>query len=281
MVAQRPLGRLLQVAIDGEGEVVAGHVGHLLEDAHAAADGVHLDLLAAAVAAELIVPRALEARLADEVTLAQVLRGAVGQLALAHLADVAEHVRRERSVRIVALRRDLEGDARQLELVGLQRDDVVPLDVSADDDALVRRPLRRRVDRLLDRLARRPEVMAQVPEDLATAARVLGDEHHVERWPVVDEDLAVAVVDDAARRGHADQPRAVVLGDRAHLRSAHDLEVPEPHADGGEGDDDGDRRRGGAQQQLGGDVAGVDLDLGIDVTRRRLASHPGVVPPRR
>ncbi len=75
-------------------------------------------------------------------------RGAVGQLALAHLADVAEHVRRERAVRIVALGRDLEGDARQLELVRLERDDVVPLDVAADDDALVRRPLRRRVDRL-------------------------------------------------------------------------------------------------------------------------------------
>ena len=66
------------------------------------------------------------------------------ELALAHLADVAEEVRGERAEGIVAARRDLERDAGQVELVRLERDDALPVEVAPQHDALVRRPLRAR-----------------------------------------------------------------------------------------------------------------------------------------
>jgi hypothetical protein len=69
-------------------------------------------------------------------------------------------------------------------------------------------------------------VQRQRAQRRALVGRVLGHEHDVERRPVVDEDLPVAVVDHAARRRDAHEPRAVVLGELPHLRPLHDLQEP-------------------------------------------------------
>ena len=54
------------------------------------------------------------------------------QVGLAHLADVAEEVRRERTVRVEPARPDPQRDARQIELVGLERHDALPVEIAAD-----------------------------------------------------------------------------------------------------------------------------------------------------
>ena len=59
---------------------------------------------------------------------------------------------------------------------------------------------------------------ASVLDRRRPVARVLGHEHDVERRPVVDQQLAVAVEDHAARRRHAPQADAVVLRQRRASR---------------------------------------------------------------
>src|SRR5262249_12712279 len=127
---------LLEIAIEGQRERAAGEVGDLPEHADPAAEGVDLHLLASRRAAQVLVERLLEARLADQVAL-QVAAVSLGELVLAHLADVAEKGRGEWPEGIVPLRRDAERDAGKVELVCLQRDHGLPVDVTAEQDPLV------------------------------------------------------------------------------------------------------------------------------------------------
>src|SRR5437773_6208629 len=136
-------------------------------------------------------------------------------------------MRGERPERVVAFRRDPQPNAGQVELVRLERDYPLPVNVSPEHDALVALAVApgavypRVEPRLL--LA---EISGERLQDLAPAlTRVLGHEDDVERGAVVDQDLAVAVVDDTTRRRDAHQPDAVLLGVVAHLRTALDLEV--------------------------------------------------------
>ena len=66
-VAERRLGRLLQVEVDAQHQRVAGDRLFLVEHAQLAAERVDLDLLAAVHAAQVRLPRLLEPRLADHV----------------------------------------------------------------------------------------------------------------------------------------------------------------------------------------------------------------------
>ena len=243
-LAEGAVGGFLEVTVEGERERPAGAVRLLLQHPDAAAERIHLHLLVTGVAAQVLVEALLEARLADQVA-AHVVAVVLRELALAHLADVAEEMRGERPERIVAFRRDPQRDAGQVELVRLERDHPLPVDVSPEHDALVALAVApgavypRVEPRLL--LA---EISGERLQDLAPAlTRVLGHEDDVERGAVVDQDLAVAVVDDTPRRRHAHQPDAVLLGVVAHLRTALDLEVPEADPDQREGDEhdaDGD-----------------------------------------
>src|SRR5438067_2283898 len=74
-------------------------------------------LLPPGFAAQIRVEALLEASLADQVAGDVTVAVAPCQLALAHLADVTEEVRGQRPERIVALRRHLQRDAGQVELV--------------------------------------------------------------------------------------------------------------------------------------------------------------------
>ena len=269
---------LLQIAVDGQDEVVARDVGDLLEDTHAAAERVDLDLLPARLAAQLLVPRLLEVRLADQIAPPDVRIRRPRELVLAHLADVAEEVRRQRTVRIVAPRPDAQRHAGQLELVGLERHHAGPVEVAAHHDALVRRALRRRAEPLGDGILGLVEVRGQRAQHRRPVARVLGNEHDVEGGAVVDQQLAVAVVDHAARRRHADQADAVVLRERPHLGPLHHLQRDQPRDDGDEGDEDDRRGDPDATAELGRDVTrdGAQLVLlrlpGLDATGHRYGS---------
>src|SRR5213078_1103987 len=166
----------------------------------AAAERIHLHLLVTGVAAQVLVEALLETRLADQVA-AHVVAVVLRELALAHLADVAEEMRGERPERIVAFRRDPQRDTGQVELVCLERDHSLPVDVAAEHDALVVLAVAAGGAYPLVEPRLLAEVPGKGPQDLAPAlARILGHEDDVERGAVVDQDLAVAVVDDAPRR---------------------------------------------------------------------------------
>jgi len=248
-VAEGPLGHLLQVAVERERQGAARYVGDLLEDPHAPAEGVDLHLLPAGNTAQVPVPGLLEARLADEVARPVAAR-TVPQFRLAHLADVPEEVARERAEGVVAAGPHLDGDARQLELMRLERDHTTPVEVAPQHDALVRGALGRCMQHLVHRALGLVEVRGDVPQHAAAIVRVFGHEDDVERGPVVDQDLAVPVVDDAPGGGDADQPDAVVLRERAHLGSMHDLEEPQPGGEQREPHEDGDRAGHHAGLQL-------------------------------
>src|SRR5205823_4220639 len=264
-----------------ESERPARAVRLLLQHPDAAAERIHLHLLVTGVAAQVLVEALLEARLADQVA-AHVVAVVLRELALAHLADVAEEMRGERPERIVAFRRDPQRDTGQVELVRLERDHSLPVDVAAEHDALVVLAVASGgAYPLVEPRLLLAEVPGKGPQDLAPAlTRILGHEDDVERGAVVDQDLAVAVVDDAPRRRHAHQPDAVLLGVVAHLCTAFDLEVPQAEPDqreGGAHDADGDHH---AELELRGHLARDDVNGTCGhLTRLRGAASP--TPARR
>src|SRR5438034_1277905 len=251
----------VEVTVEGECERPARAVRLLLQHPDAAAERIHLHLLVTGVAAQVLVEALLEARLADQVA-AHVVAVVLRELALAHLADVAEEMRGERPGRIVAFRCDPQRDTGQVELVCLERDHSLPVDVAAEHDALVVLAVAAGgAYPLVEPRLLLAEIPGKGPQDLAPAfTRILGHEDDVERGAVVDQDLAVAVVDDAPRRRHAHQPDAVLLGVVAHLCTAFDLEVPQAEPDQSEGgahDADGDRH---AELELRGHLARDDVN---------------------
>ena len=66
-LAERLLGRLLEIEVDAQHQRVAGDRLFLVEHAQLAAERVDLDLLAAVHAAQIRLPRLLEAGFADHV----------------------------------------------------------------------------------------------------------------------------------------------------------------------------------------------------------------------
>ena len=87
-----------------------GNFGNLAQQLEPAADRIDLDLLASGLAAQLAFEHALEAEFPDLV--AHPIVVGVAEIALGDLADVAEQMRRERPVDVMALRHHLEADAR-------------------------------------------------------------------------------------------------------------------------------------------------------------------------
>src|SRR6266436_1564298 len=135
-LAEGAVGGFLKVTVEGECERPARAVRLFLQHPDATPERIHLHLLVTGVAAQVLVEGLLEARLADQVA-AHVVAVVLRELALAHLADVAEEMRGERPERIVAFRRDPQRDAGQVELMRLERDHPLPVDVAPEHDALV------------------------------------------------------------------------------------------------------------------------------------------------
>src|SRR5439155_1556320 len=105
--------------------------------------------------------------------------------------------------------------------------------------------------------------------------RIVGDDHDVERRAVVDEDLAVTVVDDTARRRHADEPDAVVLRQRAHLGAVDHLQEPQPGAEQQECDEHRDCPRHHPHLELRRDLSGDHLKISRShISRGRGAASP-------
>ena len=129
------LGELLDLGVDREHDVVAGHRRDVLQHLDHASLGVDLELAVTRPAAELAFEHLLDSRDADRV--AQLIAGGRGEVGVAimrvsggdllgQLSDVADHVRGEGSVCVKAFGLIGDGDAGEL-LEALLQEDGRPL----------------------------------------------------------------------------------------------------------------------------------------------------------
>ena len=154
------------------------------------------------------------------------------ELRFVDLADVAEQVRRHVARGVRARRHLLIVHTRQLVTAQAHRDDLLDARVLHEDD----RPIARLAAAPVDRVAENRRVGAgdrceQVERRVEVALRLFAVERDVERVPVVDEDLEVAVEQDAARRRELQAALVVVLGHHLELVVLRDLEDPEAHGE--------------------------------------------------
>jgi hypothetical protein len=131
------LGGLLEMEVEGEGEVAAGAGRDALQGAQGAARGVHLDQVKAIGAAQEVLVLLLEAALADEVAGAVVGGGRGGELAGVNLADEAKHVGADGAVGVAALRHLGEGDAGEIDLLLVEAGEGGGVEVALKEEGFV------------------------------------------------------------------------------------------------------------------------------------------------
>src|SRR5258708_19163043 len=133
----RSLSGLLQIQVYSHDQAVAGRVGDFLEYAKSPPDRINFDLLPTRVAAQKTFPDVLETEFSDLV--AHVVVRMRLEIVDRNLADVAEQMRGELAVQVVTRGRDLQTDAGQVELMRLERHDLLPSETLGDVDGLVMR----------------------------------------------------------------------------------------------------------------------------------------------
>ena len=205
-VADRALRGSLQPDIDRQLDGVPGlGTAAELERAARAAGGVHADLREARSSAKELVGHRLDTRLADLVARPVPLAGQRLELSGRHLADVAEQLRRDRLVRVVAQIGLDDLDAGEVDLVLLEVRDLVVAHGDLDGDG-VDWVVLARVD-VGGELVHRDIEDSREPADLGIAPvlrQVADPELDCRAGSVVDDHGPVAVENRAARRLDAD-----------------------------------------------------------------------------
>ena len=239
LARHRLLRHFLDPAIDG-GDDLGPRVGLLApHHLHRPTQGVDLDPLASVPAAQVLVQEPLQARLPDHVPAAV---PPLLHLLVAHLADVAEQVGRERAGGIHALGLDLHDHAGQLELALLHLGHVLERETPphAHRTDRVSRHALQRVHEVADRHL---QENGQACHHRVAVLHLPRDQGEGERGAVVHQRQAVAVEEDAAGRRHGPDPDAVLLRQLLHTAAFEHLEVPEL-ADQADEADRGDHREG-------------------------------------
>src|ERR1051326_2217119 len=273
------LGAALEIEVDRQIDVVAGDriLARRAVLGETAAVAVVLPVLRAVLAAEELVVHQLDAALAEEIALLEVLAHA--EVFLRGLADEAEDVREERAVRIVAAlhRLDVElgkGDGLRLDHRHLRHAQIL-----GDDERTRERYGLRLLEARLDVLRRRAEGLREEGDELRPVRGVGLDDRPqhdaVERQRirgliVGDDLLPGAVEDQPALRRRDDLAQRVGLGESAVFLRLHALDEPERAGEEDENDDD--------RPQQGVDAEGEELLVvsiyahGYQPAGRRVAS---------
>ncbi len=238
-VLESVLGGLLQVRVDGQANVVAG-LGELLELAGArdAAEGVHEDAPDTRQPAQVGVVGRLDAGLPDPVAARVVLPLRRVELLLGDLAHVAERLRRDPALVVVALVGLVDLDAGEVVLMLEEVRDLVLGDVLLDRDRR-QEVVFPRGDVAPDLAVRNLEEGGEPVEDegLSLRGRLIErgrPELHRRPRLVGDEDDAVPVDDRAARGGRPERAHLVVLRHLEVALARDDLERPEPEEEDAE-----------------------------------------------
>ena len=225
---QRLLGQLLGLRVDRQPDVVARD-GRLLSDpAEVLPRRVHPVLDQPLRSGQVALVIALDPRHADQVAGLVVGEPGILELLLGHLAEVPEDVRAHGPRRVLA-----HGHLQDVDAGEIGR---VLLDVVRDAPGHVDRDRDRAEDVVAGVVQPRPELigrdieeLGQVEQDaLGVVAERLTIDRDDDARSVVDQRVAVRVVDHAARRGHLDQADRVVLRVLLVLLGGEHLEEPEP-----------------------------------------------------
>ena len=242
-VLERPLRRPLEADVEREADVVP-RLGRPPLDhvAHDAPERVDAELRRARLAAQVGVERRLDARLADLLACPVALLLQPGELVLRDLADVAEHLRRERAVLVVAQVGADDRDAAELVRALLQRRHLLLVHGRLDED---RR--QRVVPALLERLRQLRQRHAQhlrepLQHRVAALLGQIGHSNLDRRAGHVRDDRVPGPVEDRAARGlDGDGAELVVLRRVQVAVAGEDLERPQAQEEDGEDDE---RERG-------------------------------------
>ena len=150
-----------------------------------------------------------------------------GEVGFARLADVAKEMRGELFLRILPRRHFLPDDAGQFQAPRHPCRDLRLGRVLDQND----RPIARFAPAAIDRFAQLRFVSScgrgQDAQGFVDVSRLLAIERDVDGVLVLDEDLAVAVEQHAARRRQRQAPAVVVLRHLVELLMLRDLEHPE------------------------------------------------------
>ena len=228
------LGRLLQVDIDREFEIIARNRLLAAEDLHRLARHVDLDLLAAVLAAQLLVVDLLEAELADDVAGLVALVLHLLELSVVDLTDVAEGMRALLLEDVITDWRHFDDDTGVLALLLLDDGDDVRRDIRLDADgveAAVAGNLR------LDLICRHLQKIRQAVDDIIRDWRGQRQERDREARAIRDEQLAVAVVERAARCHRRHDADAVAVREAGVVLPLIDLQVGSPPDENGNDQD--------------------------------------------
>src|SRR6185437_15706196 len=102
----------------------------LAQQAQTPSDGVNFYFLATTVATQRVLPTALEPELAD--LIAHPVGGQAREVTRGHLAHITEQMSTQRAVNIMSTRVHLQADTRKLELMGFQRNHLLPSETLLD-----------------------------------------------------------------------------------------------------------------------------------------------------
>src|SRR5690606_20192613 len=146
------------------------------------------------------------------------------------LAEVADHVRRERAVEVVAVRRAHHVHARQAVAVGLDHVELVAVEVEANEDRLEALQAARLPHLLVEPhplLRVQGEVGCEAAENLLAVAAEGGRDVDVPARTVVDQAHAPSVEDHPPVGGNADLLDEVARALGRELLASLDLQVPD------------------------------------------------------
>ena len=276
-LAERALSRLLQADVERQPDVVARHRGPArLEAPERLAERVDAELVHPGRPAQPAVVGRLDPGLADllaaaDVAVLRLLE--LLQLLGRDLADVAEQLRRQCLVLVVAQIGARHLDAREVGPVLEQRRDLILVHGRLDEDrgqriALVllerlRQPRQRHAEDLREPLEHRvAPLLGQVGRP----------DPHSRARDVRDDRAARAVEDGAALRLDPDRPQLVVLG-RVHVPVAREhLQRPEPEEEDREDQQGEPGEHADPQRQLRREAVGLGgLRIGRQEPARRRA----------
>ena len=273
---------VLHVGVQRQHDFLAGHCGARAADVlgHHAAARVHLDPVAAGLAAQFGVQRLFHPQLADPERRVEQDGGRLLAL-LAHglhvtvrdLGHIADDVGERPAERVVAGVVHVSHDARQL--VGVQVDlgELFPGQVALDRHG---RKAWRGVDVADDRPAAIHRVRQELTQQIQRLVQILGfvpHHQHAEARPVAGDHHPVAVLDHPARRRRQAEVELVVRRQRRIFLRLHYLQLAQPSDEGRDA-----QRRHAAEDQCSPEERSLAL-VGIGEKDRRFAAHRNLTSP--
>ena len=227
-IAQRQFGDVLQLGVEGEIEIAAWRAGALFQFAQRPAAGVGLDDARAGRAAQVVLVALLDAELADLVDALVQALVELGVVGLGDAAHITHHVARRRAHCVGTRKSGCDVHALEGEAVQLETRDLLGIEVGAQRHAAVARRLADAVLEARDVAGGEAHHRRELFEQGVHVLHLLARHFQIEGRPVLRQQRAVAVVDQAAHRRHRHHAHAVVVGAGAEVVVLQHLQVGEP-----------------------------------------------------